>query len=73
MRPFCETWIGKVRTREAIAEIDNEQLPDSLVTGGGYNCRHRWARVSVLDDELIEIAGTNQRAPGIDALLKEAA
>ena len=73
MRPFCRTWIGKVRTREAIADLDNGQLPDALVSGGGYNCRHRFARVSLLDDELIEIAGTNQRAPGIDGLLKEAA
>lgn len=73
MRDFCETWIGKVRTREAIAQLDNEQLPDVLLTGGGYNCRHLWKRVSVLDDELIAIAGTDQRAPGVDALLRAAA
>ena len=73
MRPFCRQWIGKVRTRDAISALDNGMLPDVIVSGGGWNCRHRWSRVSILDDDLIAIAGTNQRAPGIDALLKEAA
>lgn len=70
MRPFCEDWVGKVRTRASIAKLDNEQLPDVLVTGGGYNCRHQWKRVSLLDDELRAIAGTSQRAPGVSELLK---
>jgi histone H3/H4 len=69
VRPFCRTWIGKVRTRAAVDALDNGQLPDVFVTGGGYNCRHKWARVSELDDELRAIAGTDQRAPGIDWML----
>jgi len=73
MRPFCELWVGKVRTREAIGKLDNEQLPDVLVSGGGYLCRHQWKRVSVLDDELRAIAGTNDRAPGVSDLLKAVA
>ncbi len=73
MRPFCELWVGKVRTRDAIGKLDNEQLPDVLVSGGGYNCRHQWKRVSVLDDELRDIAGTNMRAPGVADLLKAVA
>lgn len=73
MRPFCRTWIGKVRTRAAIEALDNGQLPDVLTSGGGYNCRHLWKRVSVLDDELRNIAGTSQRAPGIGTALEAVA
>lgn len=72
-RPFCRDWIGKVRSREAITALDNGQLPDVFLTGGGYNCRHLWKLVSVLDEELIAIAGTNQRAPGIGAALQAVA
>lgn len=72
-RPFCREWIGKVRDREAIDGLDNGQIGDVFLTGGGYNCRHKWARVSSLDDELMAIAGTNQRAPGIGALLEAVA
>ena len=64
-RPFCLDLIGKVRTRTAIDTLDNGQLPDVFVTGGGYQCRHLFKRVSLLDQELIDIAGTEQRAPGI--------
>lgn len=67
MREFCEGLVGKVRTRSAIDALDNNQLGNVFLTGGGYNCRHIWKRVSVLDDELIAIAGTDQRAPGIAA------
>lgn len=61
-RPFCEKWIGKVRTREFWERLDNGQLPNPFLTGGGYQCRHMAKRVSPLDQELIDIAGTDQRA-----------
>ena len=70
VRPFCRQWVGKVRERAVIETLDNGQLPDVMRTGGGYNCRHVWKRVSRLDDELIAIAGTDERAPGIATLLR---
>lgn len=73
MRPFCEDWIGKVRVRTAIERLDNGQLPNVLVSGGGYNCRHVWKRVSRLDDELVALAGSDDRAPGVAAQLKAVA
>lgn len=74
MREFCETWVGKVRTRAQWEGLDNgTSLPNPFLTAGGWNCRHKVVRVSALDEELRAIAGTDQRAPGIDAQLAEAA
>lgn len=73
MRPFCRELIGKVRTRAAIDRLDNGQLPNVLLTGGGYNCRHLMKRVSKLDEELIAIAGTDERAPGVADLVSKVA
>lgn len=67
-RDFCEDRVGKVFERKAIDAMDNGQLPDVFLTGGGYNCRHTWKRVSILDDELRALAGTGKRVPEIDAL-----
>jgi hypothetical protein len=52
-REFCAELIGQVLTREEIEELDNGQLPDVMLTGGGYNCRHQFRRVSALDTELL--------------------
>jgi hypothetical protein len=71
-RDFCEQRVGKVFTRAEIDAMDNEQLPDVFISGGGYNCRHTWKRVSVLDDELRALAGTDKRAPEIEALRRAA-
>lgn len=73
MRPFCRELVGKVRTRAAIDKLDNEQLANVLLTGGGYNCRHLFKRVSPLDEELIAIAGTDERAPGVADLVSKVA
>lgn len=72
-RDFCEERVGKVFERQAIDEMDNGQLPDVFLTGGGYNCRHTWKRVSVLDDELRELAKTGARVPEIDAIAQRRA
>lgn len=75
MRDFCAEWVGKVRTRAFWVTLENgtKTLSNVLLHAGGWNCRHVLKRVSVLDDELIAIAGTNERAPGIaDALEKVA-
>ena len=45
-RPFCAPLVGKVLTREEIATLDNGQIDNPLVSGGGYNCRHHWAPVA---------------------------
>lgn len=42
-RPCCNTIIGLVFTQEEIAAMDNNQLPDVLLTCGGYNCRGSWS------------------------------
>lgn len=67
-RDFCEARVGKVFERQAIDAMDNGQLPDVFISGGGYNCRHTWKRVSELDDELRELAKTGGRVPEIEAM-----
>jgi hypothetical protein len=52
-RDFCADLIGQVHTRDEIDAMDNGQLPNVMLTGGGFNCRHQFRRVSPLDDELI--------------------
>lgn len=71
-RDFCEQRVGKVYSREAIDGMDNGQLPDVFITGGGYNCRHTWKRVSRLDDELRALAGTGKRVPELEAIARAA-
>lgn len=46
-RPFCRKILdaqtkGKSYTREEIDAMDNGQLPNVMLTGGGYRCRHGW-------------------------------
>jgi hypothetical protein len=47
IRPFCEHLMaqsarGRSWTRPQIDAMDNHQLDNVFVTGGGYNCRHQW-------------------------------
>lgn len=71
-RPFCRLHVGKVYTRAQIAELDNGQLDNVFLTGGGYNCRHVWQEVSKFS-ELNSLVGTDQRIPEVTDQLKEAA
>lgn len=46
-RPFCVklerlSKTGKTWTRAEISKMSNGQLPNVLVTGGGFNCRHQF-------------------------------
>jgi hypothetical protein len=45
-RDFCEDMLDKSSaqpmTREEIEAEDNGQIPNSFLSGGGYNCRHQW-------------------------------
>ncbi len=45
-RPFCLERVGKVYSRAAIDAMDNGQLDNTLITAGGYNCRHTWVPVA---------------------------
>lgn len=55
-RPFCRDWIGQVQTRAQLDEISNGQLPNTLLTGGGYNCRHKWQWIGRLDAKALGLA-----------------
>lgn len=44
-RDFCRKRVGKVFTRRQIDRMDNGQLPNVLLTGGGFQCRHTWIAV----------------------------
>lgn len=68
LRPFCREHVGKVYTRAQIDALDNGQLPNTFLTGGGYNCRHVWQAVSKFS-ELRDIVGTEQRIPEVDAAI----
>lgn len=65
-RPFCRARVGKVFTRAAINEMNNGQLDNVFLTGGGYNCRHMFTEVSKLS-ELHDLADTDQRIPELEA------
>ena len=45
-REFCQERVNQVFTRAEIDAMDNGQLGDVFLTGGGYNCRHVWIEVS---------------------------
>lgn len=41
-RDFCNSWLGKVKTRQFWRELQNDTNPQpALIYRGGYNCRHR--------------------------------
>ena len=44
-REFCIKRVGHVYTRQEIDDMDNGQLNNVFLTGGGYNCRHVWLEV----------------------------
>jgi hypothetical protein len=74
-RPFCRLHVGKVFRRSDIDKLDNGQIDNVFLTGGGYNCRHTFLEVSKFS-ELNDYIGTDKRVPEIAAQLeglKEAA
>ena len=60
-REFCKERVDQVFSRKAIEEMDNGQMPNPMLTGGGYNCRHQFRRVSRLDRELLALMDTGIR------------
>lgn len=71
VREFCLDHVGKVYTRDRIDAMDNGQLPNVMLTGGGYSCRHMFSRVSPLDAELMALVNTNVRAKGVQARIED--
>lgn len=69
-RDFCLRHVGKVYTRSEIDALDNGQISNVFLTGGGYNCRHVWQEVSKFS-ELYPLGGTEQRAPEIQQAVDE--
>jgi len=69
-RDFCLDHVGKVYMRSEIDALDNGQLSNVFLTGGGYNCRHVWHEVSNFS-ELQDLQGTDQRAPEIQEAVDE--
>jgi len=67
-RPFCHARVGKVYTKPEIEAMDNGQLPNVFLTGGGYNCRHVFQSVSKIS-ELRDLVGTGKRIPEVEAQL----
>lgn len=70
VRAWCLDHLGMVMTRDRIEALDNGQLPNPFITGGGYNCRHSWLAVS--DPDLVALANTGERAPGYDVMVARA-
>lgn len=48
MRPFCRQWIGRVLAYRDLRSLQGGQLPMPWLTGGGWECRHQWNRLSAL-------------------------
>jgi hypothetical protein len=71
-RPFCHARVGKVFTKAEIDAMDNRQLPNVFLTGGGYNCRHAFLAISKFS-ELRDLIGTDQRIPEYTAVQRKAA
>jgi len=68
-RDWCLERVGRVFTRADIEAMDNNQLPNPFITGGGYNCRHSWLPVEGADIEAL--VGTSKRAEGFDVDMEE--
>jgi len=71
VRPFCMAHVGKVYSRQAIDQMDNGQLPNVMLTGGGYNCRHRFQRVSPFDKELLALMDTDVRSDAVQLRIED--
>lgn len=69
-RPFCYQYAGRVMTRAEIDDLDNGQLDNVFLTGGGFNCRHTWVEVSRFS-ELRDLVGTDDRVPEIQTQIDE--
>lgn len=63
-RPFCQKHVGKVYNRAEIDALDNGQIDNVFMTGGGFNCRHMFQEIAK-SSELADLHGTGRRVPEI--------
>ena len=59
IRDWCLERVGKVFTRAEIEAMDNGQLPNPMLTSGGYNCLHSF--IAIESQALRELVGTDKR------------
>ena len=45
-RGFCFHLVNKVVNSSQMRKLNNNQIGNPLISGGGYNCRHSWSPVS---------------------------
>jgi hypothetical protein len=69
-RDFCLRHVGKVYTRAEIDKLDNGQLSNVYLVGGGWNCRHVWMEIAK-SSELYDLQGSDERAPEIQDAVRE--
>lgn len=73
-RPFCAKVLaaqepksdddeGRSWTRAEIQAMDNGQLPNPFITGGGYRCRHQWMVVAEKTDAETKAAAARAADP----------
>jgi hypothetical protein len=65
-RDWCLEHVGRVYTRDEIDQMDNGQIDNVFLTGGGYNCRHTWIEIAK-SSELYNLG--NGRVPEVSAQL----
>lgn len=65
-RKWCLRYVGRVLTRREIDKLDNGQLGQPFLTGGGYNCRHQWTEISPAS-ELAGLQKSKRRVPEVRA------
>lgn len=65
IRPFCLEHVGKVYTKAEIDALDNGQIPNVFLSGGGFQCRHLWSPISRFD-EAADLRGTDGRLPEVE-------
>ena len=68
IRTFCRRHVGHVYTREQIDALDNQQLDNVFLTGGGYNCRHVWQEIGRFSE--LYNYGPDQRIPEVETDLR---
>ena len=67
-RKTCAHIVNKYFTREQIARMENGQIPDVFLHGGGWNCRHSWQPLSLaVAIEMGLTAGTSEDVEAFNA------
>lgn len=62
-RDWCLERVGRVFTRAEIDDMDNGQIANTFLSGGGFNCRHSF--IAVESQALRGMVGTRERVDQI--------